>query len=286
MLGSWGFLRWQNRVVGLTIAAVQFEPVLGDVVANVRSMSQWMQRAADAGARLVVFPEAATTGYDANVFATVTPPTGDFGWLAELQWVADETGIVALVNTPVRDGSTHRLSTILVAPHQPAEEVYSKQHLFAVESGLFSPGSSGSSVCIDGIEVALSVCYDANFPEHAAAAAADGAIVYVNSGAYFPGGAHRRDLHYASRALDNGMYVIFSGLVGRPHDFIGGTAGYDPLGRVIERLGAEEGMVVIEVDPSTVQRVREEQRMWRDRRVSLGVRERRRVEGSASAEQG
>ncbi|MFT3798803.1 hypothetical protein [Microbacterium sp.] len=35
-------------------------------------------------------------------------------------------------------------------------------------------------------------CDDGDVPEHAAAAAADGAIVYVNSGAYFAGSAGRR----------------------------------------------------------------------------------------------
>jgi predicted amidohydrolase len=50
--------------------------------------------------------------------------------------------------------------------------------------------------------------------------------VHANSDACFPGGEHRRDLHCASRALDNGSYVVFSGSIGAPYDFIGGTAAY------------------------------------------------------------
>jgi predicted amidohydrolase len=149
---------------------------------------------------------------------------------------------------------------------------YDKQHLHAPEARLFQPGGHGASLRLDGVEVALSVCYDANFPEHAASAAADGAMVYVNSGAYFPGGAHRRDLHYAARALDNGIYVVFSALIGAPANFIGGSAIYDPIGRPLGRLGDEEGVVVADVDPETVAQVRADQRMWADRRSSLGVR--------------
>lgn len=256
----------------LRIASVQIEPGVGDVGANVEAMARWVRKAADAGARLVLFPEAVTTGYEVDVFASVTPTSGEFGWLYALQQAADESDVAVIVNTPLRTGDSLRLSDVLVAPGVAPRDVYSKQHLYPLETALFEPGDAGSSVRLDGVEVALSVCYDANFPEHAAAAAADGAIVYVNSGAYFPGGEHRRDLHHASRALDNGMYVVFSGLIGRPHDFIGGTAAYDPLGRVIERLGDDEGMVVVDVDPSVVAEVRQDQRMWRDRRADLGVR--------------
>ena len=116
----------------------------------------------------------------------------------------------------------------------------------------------------------MSIFSYAIVPEHASAAAGDGAIVYLNSGAYYPGGAHRRDLHYASRALDNGIYVVFSGLTGG--GFIGGTAAYDPIGRPIERLGTEEGVVHAEIDPAVVASARADQRMWADRRDGLGER--------------
>src|SRR4029079_18881975 len=127
------------------------------------------------------------------------------------------------------------LSDVVLSPGRPAWAAYDKQHLHPPEVRLFAPGGHGTSLRVDGVEVALSVCYDANFPEHAAAAAADGAIVYVNSGAYYPGGEHRRPLQSGSRALDNGISTVFSGLTGG--GFIGGTAAYDPIGRPIQRLG-------------------------------------------------
>lgn len=258
----------------LRIAAVQFEPAVGDVAANVASMARWAGDAASAGADLVVFAEAATTGYDADVFATAAPTSDDDGWLSPLQDAADAHGIAIVLNTPLRTAEHLRLSDLLITPLTAPRDVYSKQHLYPLETELFESGAGGASIRLSGIELGLSVCYDANFPEHAAAAAADGAIVYLNAGAYFPGGEHRRDLHHASRALDNGMYVIFSGLIGGPHDFIGGTAAYDPFGRVIERLGADEGMVLVDIDPSIVQAARQDQTMWQDRCADLGPRER------------
>lgn len=139
---------------------------------------------------------------------------------------------------------------------------------------MFAPGAGGFSFRVGAVEFALSVCYDANFPEHAAAAAAAGATVYLNSGAYFPGGKRRRDLHLAARALDNGMYVVYSGLVGAPSDFIGGSAVFDPLGRRIARVDGREGVAIADIDPALVADVRRDQRMWADRRDGPGAFER------------
>lgn len=253
-------------MVTLRIAAVQAESVPGDIIANIASAARWVRAASAQGARLVVFPEAFVTGYDEAVFAA--GPTGfDF---APLQSAVDETGAVAVMNTPF-DG---RLASLVFAPGTAPLPAYAKQHLHASERAHFSPGEGGATIEVDGVPVALSVCYDANFPEHAAAAAADGALVYVNSGAYFPGGEARRDLHYAARALDNGLYVVFAGLVGAPHDFIGGSAVFDPVGRRIATAGAREGLAIADVDPAVVAETRDVQRMWADRRATLGERTR------------
>ena len=257
----------------LRIAAIQAEARPGEIEANLDAAGKWTRTAAEDGARLVVFPEAFTTGYDVGAFKATVPSGHDHAWAEPVQEAVDEAGAVVVLNTPLKHGSSMELVDIVLSPGERPRVAYSKQYLHPpLESELFTAGGHGSSVIIDGIEVALSICYDANFPEHAAAAASDGAIAYVNSGCYLPGGEHRRDLHYASRALDNGIYVIFSGLVGRPQGFIGGSAAYDPLGRVIRRLGTEEGMVVADVDPSVVEHARQDQQMWKNRRADLGSR--------------
>ena len=73
------------------------------------------------------------------------------------------------------------------------------------------------------------------------AATAGGAMAYLCPSAYFVGGEHRRDLYYAARALDNGIYVVMAGLTGRCGDeqFSGGTAVYDPEGRPVSGSSRE-----------------------------------------------
>ena len=62
-------------------------------------------------------------------------------------------------------------------------------------------------LCFDDWALGLGVCYDGCFPEHARAASDAGALAYVCPSAYLVGSEHRRDLYYAARALDNGIYV-------------------------------------------------------------------------------
>lgn len=254
----------------LRVAAVQAEAFPGKVERNVAVTADFMRQAASERVGLIVFPEAFPTGYDDSVFAGTLPPADDLSWLAPAQRASDDTGVVAVVNAAVDHGTHRSLSNVLVTPGGAAAAVYAKQHLHAEERAVFTAGDHGFSFGVDGTEVAMSVCYDANFPEHAAAAAASGAHVYVNSGAYFTGGAHRRDLHYASRALDNGVYVVFAGLIGG--GFIGGSAVFDPLGRRIAAVEGHEGLAIADVDPEVLAEVRSQQRMWADRRADLGAR--------------
>lgn len=258
----------------LRVAAVQAEAAPGAVAANISKAARFTTEAAAAGARLVVFPEAFVTGYDTAVFEGPLPGFGDLSRLSPLQRTVDSTGVVVVLNTALDHGDRRALSDLVLAPHHAPWAAYDKQHLYANERAVFTAGANGASFTLDGIEIALSVCYDANFPEHAAAAAADGASLYVNSGAYFPGAADRRDLHYAARALDNGIYVLFSGLIGAPSDFIGGSAIFDPLGRCIASSPDDEGIAIADIHPAVVSAARAEQRMWSDRRASFGQRAR------------
>lgn len=265
----------------LRVAAVNAAPVTGDVAANMRSAAAWCEQAAEVGVELVVLPEAWNTGYDTEVFAGRLPSVDDPGWLAPLQEAVDRTRIIVLLNAALstRDG-VRTLTTLVLAPGAAPLPAYDKQHLFPLEVGTFIAGGGGASITMGGHEIALSVCYDVDFPEHAAAAADDGATVYVNSGAYFPGSEQRRDLRYAARALDNGMYVVFSGLTG---SFVGGSAVYDPLGRPVCRLGREPGLAIADVDPAVVRQARDSQRAWADRRSTLGSRRRTVLDRSGGA---
>lgn len=260
----------------LRVAAGQAVAVAGDLSANVATAARLTGLAGSQGARLLALPEAFLTGYALEVFAGDLPTEADLAGplLDPLREAAAATGTTVVVSTALQRDHGKTLSSVVVRPDGRTTAPYDKQFLDGPERDHFVPGDHGASVTVDGVQLGLSICYDGCFPEHARAAAADGALGYVASAAYFPGGAHRRDLYYAARALDNGFYVVFAGLTGPCGSaaFIGGSAVYDPEGRPLARLGEEEGLAVADLDPALVEATRARHTMHHDHRADLGPR--------------
>ncbi len=259
----------------LRVAAGQAAAVAGDIASNVATATELAREAGAQGARLLVLPEAFLTGYCRSAFSGELPREAELDdLLAPLAEEASDHGTTVVVSTPLDRGGRRTLATVVVAPDGSVAAPYDKQHLSGYEEDHFEPGDHGASVIVDGWEFGLGICFDASFPEHARAAAIDGATGYLVSAAFVSGGAERAALYAAARALDNGMYVVFSGLAGRCDDeqFVGGSAVFDPEGRVVSRVAGERGVAVIDLDGSLVRATREQHPMLRERRVDLGRR--------------
>jgi predicted amidohydrolase len=269
----------------LRVAAAQAESVPGDAAANAATAAALVEAAADRGARVVVLPELFLTGYDPAAWTPANPLELEDPRLAPLREAAADRGSVVVAGAAVRRSPDRFTLSLLVFDDTGAVSApYDKQHMFADERAFFSPGDHGVTLVVDGWELGLGVCYDGCFPEHAGAAAADGAAAYLCPSAYYAGSEHRRDLYYAARALDNGIYVVFSGLTGRCGDrvFSGGSAVYDPEGRPVGRLGTEHpALVMADLDPAEVERVQQMNPIARDRLSTLGQRHRHTVGADA-----
>ena len=265
-------------MTSIRVAAAQAESVPGDVAANVATAVSLVSNAADAGARVVVLPELFLTGYDAAAWSHDASLALDDAVLAPLCEVARARAVVVVVGAAVRralDEST--LSVLVVDAQGEVSAPYDKQHLCGPERDFFTAGSHGATIVVDGWDLALGVCYDGCFPEHALSATAGGASAYLVPAAYYLGAEHRRDVYYAARALDNGIYVVFAGLTGRcgAGSFSGGSAVYDPEGRPVARVGAESpALAVHDLDLDVVHRTQQDHPMARDRLDSLGTRTR------------
>jgi predicted amidohydrolase len=261
----------------LRVAAVQTGAIAGAVETNVAVACSWVRRAAAEDVQVVVLPELVLTGYD--------PPTwrSDQAYvhphdrrLSHLAATARSAGVLALAGAAVGELGDPRRTLAMLAflPDGAVTVAYEKQHLWDVEREHFTPGRAGADVTVGGWLVGLGICYDGCFPEHARAAADAGALAYVCPSAYVVGSEHRRDLYYAARAIDNGMYVVMAGLVGWCGDteFSGGTAIYDPQGRPVARVAKGNGMVVADLDRAVIDEARRINPYERDRPRSLGGR--------------
>jgi predicted amidohydrolase len=269
----------------LRVAALQAEPNPGDIPGNVALAARLAGRAAGEGARLAVLPELFLSGYHPPTLradpASVDLAADESGRVSDirldrLRAVARDQNIVVVLSTSVRHVDGRRTIAVLVVDRRGnVTWAYDKQHLSGRdERELFTAGMQGATLAVDGWWLGLAVCYDASFPEHGRAAADDGAHGYLCSVAYLEGSQHRRDLHGAARALDNGMYVVVANQVGGPppYRFNGGSAIYEPEGRPLRRApDFGEHVVVADFDPGELRRVRAVHLVLDERLPDLGA---------------
>ncbi len=265
----------------LRVAAGQAPAACAEPELNAATAADLTRQAGVAGASLLALPEAFLTNYCPLSF--VEPPTVPelLGLLEPVAEAAIASGTTVVLCSPVDHGTRRTLSSVVVRPDGAVTVPYDKQYLSGqLEIDRFVPGSHGSSIDVEGWEVALSICYDSSFPEHARAAADDGAQIYLNSGAFFAGSERRRDVILAARAVDNGFFTVLAGLTGEcPHSspatsFVGGSAVHDPEGNVLAQLEEESGLAVADLHLEVMQAARAARPIRAERRASLGARHR------------
>ncbi len=225
--------------------------------------------AARAGARLVVLPEMATTGFTMDR-SQATPLAG--GHAARLAAIAAEAGVWLIASVaatePATSGSAGSAgegkaravnAALVVDPSGAIVAVYRKQKLFAFagEHEHYSPGDAPVIVTIEGVRIAPLVCYDLRFPELFRAVARDvDAFVLV---ANWP--AARR-LHWdtltRARAIENQAYVVAVNRVGSGGNiaYDGGSVAWDPWGDPVPEAQTPSGIRLVTVDPARVADIR------------------------------
>ena len=160
--------RAAGLTAGLTIATSQFA-VTGCPEGNARTVRDHIQRAAARGADVVLFPEAALTGYPGVDFSSFR----DFRWdllRAEFERVRESA---VTHDCWVIVGSAHPLDrehaptncVYVIAPTGAIETRYDKRRLYGQEVDHYSVGEGATTFTIGGIRAGVLICYDSCFPE-------------------------------------------------------------------------------------------------------------------------
>jgi len=241
---------------------------------------------------LVVLPEMFDTGFSLRTEETADENAATLAFLGELArslhvWIHGGRTMAG------RAGLATNRATILDPQGRLVAE-YSKIHPFTYgrEPERFRPGTEVITydwVSDTGsLRICPAICYDLRFPELFREGLARGAEAFV-IGANWPDArhAHWRALLIA-RAIENQAYVLGVNRVGNdPYlAYAGGSMGVSPKGEVIGELGAEAGVLTVDVDPGAVRAWRGQFPAWRDARLHEGLarlRDRTTDTGSAPA---
>jgi deaminated glutathione amidase len=152
--------------------------------------------------------------------------------------------------------------------------VYRKLHMYDAlgfrESAKMIAGNTiEKPVKTSAGNLGLMICYDVRFPEVSRILAINGADILAVPSAWVHG--IMKEEHWQTilkaRAIENGSYVAAPDQVG--HIFSGRSMVVDPFGIVILDMGNREGMEVIEIDKSRIQKARESLPLLKNRRTDV-----------------
>lgn len=243
-----------------------------DPAANLGLVREYSARAAEAGAKLVVFPEATMCRFGVPLAPVAEPVEGP--WATGVRRIAADCDItvVAGMFTPAGDG---RVKNTLIAagpgrPNEP-DAHYDKIHLYDAfgftESRTVAPGREPVVITVAGVRVGLTVCYDIRFPALYTELARRGAqlIAVCASWGSGPGKLDQWTLLARARALDSMSYVAAAGQAdpgapltesGAPTG-VGGSLVASPFGEVVASAGSGPQLVVADIDVDRVAKARE-----------------------------
>ena len=208
----------------LRAALAQVNTTVGDVEGNARLAAEWMAKAREAGAQLVVFPEQTITGYPAEDL-WLKPHFLDAARRGLDQLATQVHGIVALVGYPEREGATY--NSVAVIADRAIRARYRKVLLpnYSVfdERRYFEPGDGPALIEVDGVKVGLTICEDIWYPgPPASVEALAGASLVVNPSAspYHRGKGIDREEMIRERARETGAAYAVCNLVGGQDELV------------------------------------------------------------------
>lgn len=150
------------------VACIQMKPHVGDKAANIATSVSLIESAARAGARLVVLPELANSGYvfasrqEAFSMAEEVPggPTCQ-AWIA----AAARLGVTMVAGIAEHDGDALYNAAVIIDPTGYIG-TFRKVHLWNAENLFFEPGNLGFPVFKTPLgRIGVAICYDIWFPE-------------------------------------------------------------------------------------------------------------------------
>lgn len=274
-----------RREALVKIACIQMEPIVGEKDRNIRHSLTMIEKAADAGARLLVLPELANSGYvfrsreEAFELSEAVPggPTSD-AWME----VAKARGLYIVAGIAERDGDELYNSAVVIGPDGYIG-TFRKVHLWNEEALYFEPGNLGFPVFNTPIgRIGTFICYDGWFPESYRLCALQGAdiICIPTNWVPIPGQDPKREamanILVMGSAHSNSVFVAAADRVGteRGQPFVGQSlitsyTGWPIAGPASDK---DEEIIYAEVNLSDARRKRnwnEYNQILRDRRSDV-----------------
>jgi 5-aminopentanamidase len=233
----------------MRIACWQAE--LPSMAGDLDRLAATAERAAAAGAALLVTPELFATGYPPSR----SPLAPDYP--RRVERIAADSGIAIVHGWPEAAGAGVRNAAGLVTPAGGTVATYHKTHLYGEhERAAFTPGDDlvvqGE---VDGLTVGLAICYDVEFPELVRAHALAGTHLLAVPTALARPWDFVAETLVPTRAFESQLHIAYTNWTGL--EYAGRTRVADPHGHCRTAPPDGEHLLLAEVDPAELATARE-----------------------------
>jgi predicted amidohydrolase len=240
-------------------AGVQFEPRFGEKAWNLDRLTALIAQAAEAGARLIVLPEMATTGYcfqNRSEIAPMVEPIPSGPTVQHFARLAAQLNVSVIVGLPevAPDTGAYYNAAALIGPHGYIGH-YRKIHAYMTDTRWARDGDLGIPVFDTELgRIGVQICMDGDYFEPFRVAALSDADVIA-----FPTNWIGGRLPWRARAVETGCYMICADRWGeeRGTTFAGHTTLLDPFGTEVDVLPTGDGLVMGEVDLEVARNARQ-----------------------------
>src|SRR5947209_889154 len=248
----------------LRLAMAQINVVVGDVEGNAQKIIEWLDRARDADADIVTFPELALTEYPPEDLL-LKPQFIDANLAALDKIISRTRDITAIIGFVDRQDDIFNAAAI--AQNVKLVTTYHKMYLpnYGVfdEFRYFQPGKQCPVFRIGSATVGVSICEDIWYPDgpvfQQALSGGAEVIINISSSPYHAGKRRWREQMLATRAADNVVIVVYNNLVGAQDELVfdGDSLVFDENGDLVARgKQFEEDLIVVDLDVESVFRKR------------------------------
>lgn len=238
--------------MSITVSALQFEPEFKNKDRNLKEIERLIRQSAKEGARLIVAPEMATTGYiwdnpnDIKPYVEPIPgPTTDL-----MCNIAKELNVYIVIGMPEVDEKTdvYYNSAVLISPKGVVGS-YRKVHPYAAEPLWAKNGDKGFEVFDTEIgRIGLVICMDMTFFESTRILQLKDCEIICGLVNWF--GEVTPSPLWITRAFETGCPLIVSNRwkKERNTNFAGGSTVIDEEGNVLVSKDRGDGFVLADLD--------------------------------------
>jgi deaminated glutathione amidase len=253
-----------------------------DKMENLELSVGFIREAAKKKSNLICFPEFqmaySPVSQSANQLSEIAESVNDGNFITTLRKAAkvNKISIISTIYEKSNREFDNRVydTVVLIDNKGGISSVYRKLHLYDALGFKESDRMMAGNMIEKPVKtlvgnIGLMICYDIRFPEMSRILTVKGANVLILPSAWVHG--VMKEEHWQTllkaRAIENGLYIIAPDQVG--NIFSGRSMAVDPFGVVLLDMGNREGMEVVEIDKSRVQKVRELLPLLKNRRTDV-----------------